>query len=121
MSPAEVVKLPGWQWRPGMLWWVGSREDGDFGRVEDACAEDWAPPDGAWPEPFDPATRGCLLGLVREAWGPLVHAAALQAGGWAVWRLTPIGDHSWRSERVGSGATEWDALCAALAAAPEGA
>jgi hypothetical protein len=70
------------------------------------------------PDPTDPATMGCLLGLVREAWGPacpvtIAYHPDADPGddsGWAV----EVGDRPTRG-------TLWDALCAALAAAPEGA
>lgn len=78
---------------------------------------------GAEPDPTDPATVGCLLALVREAWAcPEAHvdysrpALPNNQTPWWVWAKTGIG-HDW--ERVAKGNTEWDALCAALWAASE--
>jgi hypothetical protein len=60
----------------------------------------------------DPATLGCLLALVREAWGdPLAYTMAYYG------RWTLCSD---RDEAIdpGDGATEAEALIAALEAAP---
>lgn len=89
------------------------------------------------PVTTDPATLGALLGQVREAWGlPYAHAIGYlisvgekdpETGDRAVaicWRVEPgpyTEDHpGWQSvpHILGRGPTEWDALCAALAAAP---
>ena len=63
-----------------------------------------------------PAARGCLLALVREAWGdPFVYARKSSGrGSWVVWRKLRHDDERWISE----GPTEADALAAALLAAP---
>lgn len=69
----------------------------------------------AVPDFADPATLGCLLALVREAWGdPLMHAEPepRDSEWWRVWtRTRPM-------RMVGEGATEAEALVAALEAAP---
>jgi hypothetical protein len=58
-----------WKWMPAMRW-IENRDIGDvFGRVADL-----RPRDGsdvrpvALPDLEDPATMGCLLALVRQAW-----------------------------------------------------
>ena len=75
----QLVASKHWRWMPGML---TTSVDGPGLRVETVDATDpsivyvgdlpWfvsAPPDLD-----DPATIGCLLALVREAWGePLAH------------------------------------------------
>lgn len=62
------------------------------------------------PDLTDPATAGCLLALVRQAWRD-PHAYLAPADGWCVGRGA-------RDGIVGEGATEAEALLAALAAAP---
>ena len=86
-----AVSLPGWRWMPGMLtmWsldedpvmplrltedagaghpgvsnpvWSGVRSDREYNDHE-------VDPEWCWPDPDDPATAGCLLGLL----GPLGH------------------------------------------------
>ncbi len=62
------------------------------------------------PDVRDPATRGCVLELVREAWGdPFMYLAP--ADGWYV-------GNGARDGMAGGGATEAEALVAALEAAP---
>ncbi len=69
----------------------------------------------ALPDLDDPATLGCLLALVREAWGhPGIYARESSRGGWGVYV---------RDGRVGPGLTfrrdtEAAALVTALEAAP---
>ena len=68
-------------------------------------------PHDALPDLTDPATLGCVLALVRQAWGmPRLVAMPQPDGGWTVWGLTS----------VASGDTEAAALVTALEAAPVG-
>jgi hypothetical protein len=64
----RAVACPKWRWMPGMLW-VVSRvaflEDYAGRIVEGACCAPFGP---GLPDLRDPATLGCLLALVREAW-----------------------------------------------------
>jgi len=117
----------------------------DSGRVvvEDTNAS-MIPVDGSWlPDPTDPATRGCLLELVREALDePTAHVCPALYDSpqtrsivWVIERQRIDEDEpewlrdsgAWGEQDNGhrdppiTGPTEWDALCAALAAAPEGA
>ena len=65
------------------------------------------------PDVRDPATRGCLLELVREAWNnPVVNIAVFLTG--RVLRFSTLP----RIDRVGGCASEAEALVAALEAAP---
>ena len=137
MTPAiealarRAVACRGWRWMPGMLdqydrrvldvntgrnlgipvWWTDAvggdcyemYEDPDRARIE------WS---DAVPVLSDAATLGCLLALVREAWGdPLTYMMAYYG------RWTLCSD---RYEEIdpGDGATEAEALIAALEAAP---
>ena len=102
----RAVACPRWRWLPGML----TRSTGlDFRIVVET--PDKAP--GFVPDLDDPATLGCLLALVQEAWGPC----------WVV-ALTPPGEVVWQVRGVvprycfEEGATQGQALVLALEAAP---
>lgn len=80
-----------WTWMPGALTWDQPRPD-------------------ALPDLTDPATLGCLLALVREAWGdPAAHV--VPDGDWHVYGDMPETEY-------GIGDSEAEALVAALEAAP---
>jgi len=66
-------------------------------------------------DPTDPATLGCLLALVRVAWGD-PHVWVTPPSHDALWRVWRVVDG--RCVRLAGGVREWDALVAALAAAP---
>ena len=101
----RAVASPHWRWMPGMR-----RLTFDGGHLYPSrVADDGTYPGGLFPVPdlTDPATLGCLLGLVREAWGrPGIVCTCLpsDAFGWLCG-----GEY---------GATEAEALVAALEAAP---
>lgn len=59
----RLVGCKGWRWLPGMRWCT----DDGCGRLDDLSTE--YGDDEAIPDLTDPATLGCLLYLVREAWG----------------------------------------------------
>jgi hypothetical protein len=115
----RAVACKHWRWMPGML----SRRLSMFTGV-DICRRfgetEWPanPYNNEYPDLTDPATLGCLLHLVREAWGEQMEVFAYR---------TEMHDKRWCIERAGSerdpsrawyGWTEAEALVAALEAAP---
>ena len=134
----RAVTCRRWRWMPGMLTleeiippaitlgWDEARiinsdpgEDARvctvLGRVRDIHAT-------ALPDLTDPATLGCILHLVREAWNQPHAAAAMGGFGWAVYSFVTngiVGDEPAINGRYGDGyTTEAEALVAALEAAP---
>lgn len=126
---ARFVACKVWRWMPGML----VADHGEGVRVSGVCAEfihgsaGEAPAnrhgpawmrlrrDGAHvPATDDPATLGCILALVREAWGdPTIHT---QASGpfWIV-----VAGAGWSGDDLtGEQPNEAFALLAALESAP---
>ena len=121
----RAVACPRWRWVPGMLivdYGAGIRflwEDDLY--LHGMAAE----VGGLWmrmgkdrerlPDLTDPATLGCLLALVREAWSEPILSAAWGGGHWyVVQRVHPSVD----ALRWIDAATEVEALVAALEAAP---
>ena len=117
----QAVACKGWRWMPGML---GVSAKAGLWRVEQAdltalCGAGAGPASiheaGVWlPDLDDPATLGCLLALVREAYGKSgIHARRIGASLWRVY------DDAWlKRAPLGKGATEIEAIIAALEAAP---
>ena len=113
----RAVACKHWRWMPGMKALDGyrvltSKDDGyNFSSVDidgyQDLATDWSTPDLS-----DPATVGCLLALVREAWDSPRISPVGTVLGWVVY--TP-GD---RYNHDAYGATEAAALVAALEGAP---
>lgn len=81
----------GWRWMPGML--IGRVLTG--GRPYPAWArlgqprpdfKGYAPGGSEWPDLRDPATVGCLIALVREAWGDQgMNTVMVSVGGTPAW------------------------------------
>ena len=129
----RAVACKGWRWMPGMKTADAMRVIHDPDRWPDRpCAireggwVDTAPPrplKDDLPDLSDPATLGCLLALVREAWRCAVITSpdydyddeeARQGSNVIGWRAV----ETVRWTPVGEGATEADALVAALESAP---
>ena len=63
----RVVSAPAWRWMPGMKVFVAAGDGSGFARIcEDGSAPSFA--DLRHAHLSDPATLGCLVALVREAW-----------------------------------------------------
>lgn len=120
----RAVACKAWRWLPGMVDHHGRRihkwspseplpavliADPDAG-LNDQLRFSFAA--GLIPNFSDPATLGCLLALVREAWADegVVTTRPAANGGFLAVAFTGL--------EVGHGATEADALVAALEAAP---
>jgi hypothetical protein len=104
----RAVACKGWRWMPGMLTTEGMR-------VVVRCFGDDNEPDDAIPDLTDPATLGCLLALVREAWGR--HSGTARR-----WSVDGWYWHADYNEQTACGhrlyRTEAEALVAALEDAP---
>ena len=107
----RAIACKHWRWMPGML-----ALDTDL-RL-DEMTSDW---EAEAPDLTDPATLGCLLVLVREAWGVGSLVYRPWNGAIRAWRVVTFAhDEEWMSVAriLGEGATEAEALVAALEAAP---
>ena len=113
----RAVACRGWRWMPGMLRLrVTSPGMRDYllreGRVPDGgdpwVYEDWP----VIPDLTDPATVGCILALVREAWGMPTGITVSYSSDGGLWGVSWSGaTHvGW----CGRGVTEAEALVAAL-------
>ncbi|MDP3908881.1 MAG: hypothetical protein Q8Q14_00680 [Gemmatimonadales bacterium] len=137
MTPAEetvaraAVACKSWRWMPRMIDDRGRTvldvdgrgvpclwHDPASGSASAYMKPGWALDEwvGAVPDLTDPATRGCLLALVRKAWGDeSVHLAPDRKRGGRAWRLSNWDDdmpvHITRRDPAGC-------LVAALEAAP---
>lgn len=132
--PHRAVACRHWRWLPGMITTEGERV------VYVETAANGVPLPGAWtirangrdrvsvfgpadrlPDLADPATIGCLLRLVREAWDDRgLHVVPLWWGDGHMWHVRG-GHHHGRAFRVMAGVghpTEAAALIAALEATP---
>lgn len=121
----RAVACKGWRWLPGMRG-TGSLP-ANTGRLGDFFRPMPGHVGAFLPDLEDPATLGCLLALVREAYSdPTI--GAVQAGDYktAVAGLTIPSRSHWLVMRAGAvgldvhkhGDTEAEALVAALEAAP---
>lgn len=117
MSPADLahraVACPRWKWMPGMK---GVNADGITDRLMDWSEAGMSNPD-ITPDLADPATQGCVMALLDEAycewWVEPSPGADMRATRWAV--------YVWNgslTRRIAVGVTRIEALIAALEAAP---
>ena len=125
----RAVASSHFRWMPGML--VTDGVSVAYRIYHDGYVLRWIPNVPGWPaqdvmslDAFreqsdmslvleDAATKGCLLALVREAWGEPLMQAMNAGGGWVGFRPAPI----W-TDGEGPYETEAEALVAALEAAP---
>ena len=81
----SAVACEGWRWMEGM---VGIRDSGtkfDGGRHRVTIKTRSTMDNIGWlPDLSDPATLGCLLHLVREAWGDDDISPRYQSGSWFI-------------------------------------
>ena len=122
----RVVACKGWRWMPGTATVQGERvvlvdADGTLrlaapwgGTVGVTAVRSFYDSSGAClPDLSDAATLGCLLALVREAWGQDDLVAFRFDGQWCAEVTPQEGQH-----HAFYGASEAEALAAALEAAP---
>jgi len=102
----RAVACKGWRWLPGSLAIF------EVGCVSRRLRSDQSElPAGDVPDLSDPATLGCLLALVREAWGD-PELCVVSGGPGNSWGVVVNDDP------LLAAATEAEALVAALEAAP---
>lgn len=123
----RLVKSPNWEWMPGMLTLDSqflSLVSDDiihelYLRLPDYKNEHY-PDEYDWPHDLglrvpiitDPPTLGCLLALVRKAWGMPTGITVSYSDDEALWRVSWSG--STHGGFCGKGKTEGEALANAL-------
>jgi hypothetical protein len=121
----RAVACRGWRWMPGMRTINGRRLAVVFGAsrtaavlcdLRDDANSDTEELQGELPDLSDPATIGCLLALVREAWGMPTGITVTYSSDEGLWGVSWSG--ATHGGWCGRGKTEAEALVAALEAAP---
>lgn len=115
----RAVACKHWRWMPGMLHGIEAMDETRYvSRFSEFSI--YADDDGRIPILSDPATLGCLLHLVREAWGDADLSADRVSRAHDrlpdVWQVYVF--HESGVKDVLSGRSETEALVAALEAAP---
>lgn len=78
----RVVACKQWRWMEGMKVVFPPVHEGDTGFCKRLSYDDYNLVDMEYPDLSDPATLGCLLALVREAWGCPIICVSHYAGRW---------------------------------------
>ena len=121
----RAVACKGWRWMPGMRTQSGIRLVVVWGTyntasvlsdgIDDAHSETVSLVDEL-PDLTDPATLGCLLSLVREAWGPDLRI--FRDGVWFVEYVPQHAPENMYGQRTFTASTKAEALVDALVNAP---
>ncbi len=123
----RAVACKQWRWMPGMLALDGWRVVGETDASRIWCRDEAISrvskcnPSKDTPDLSDPATVGCLLSLVREAWGdPTLHVVAEDCSSGTLWcvRVSKPWAAKYTSLPRFSLDSEVKALLTALEAAP---
>lgn len=135
----RAVACKGWRWMDGMLCtgvgWLGTARISDVtdgepvlweyrGYMRGPCTSHSPGDETPWheshseplPDLTDPATLGCLLALVREAWGMPTGITVSYSSDEDLWGVSWSG--ATHGDWCGRGKTEAEALVAALESAP---
>lgn len=123
----RAVACKGWRWMPGMRDMGGNVYLGQYANHHDRhgwCRFDrgqwiWGVDDFGLPDITDPATLGCLLHLVREAWDDECASVWIDyRTGMAQWMARGCHHGVWRPSDADGYYGDAEALVAALEAAP---